>query len=709
MGIQGLLPVLRSLTVPTHLRELRGQTCAVDVYSWIHRGTYACATELCMEGSSDGYVSFCLAMLDMLLAHSITPIMVFDGARLVAKEDVERDREAKRATGLEEGKRLMAIGKSKEALNAFVRAVDVTPEMARKVVLAFRSRQVQVIVAPFEADAQLAYLSHQNKADFIISEDSDLLAFGSKRVLFKLDRTGNGQMIDARRLRLAEEVYLEHFTPEMFLDMCILAGCDYVDSIQGVGMKTAHQLVQKYKVTERILRGLRFECKGQVIPPDYERRFYRAKLTFKHQSVFCPDLKCFVKLTPLPDAPGDVAPYSMFSELSFLGLPRASDRAEEWARGDINVETLEPFPPPQQEDATMIRRSTSNPSVKPSAANFLMTRQGGSSNSSSHPMAKSLTLDSFFTKKPQQQQQRPVLPAQPSSLGRVPRPSSGMLPLTSNPWIGAKSSCSTPSTTSRPPSSSSIPNLPAAKSRFFPSSSVQSFESPPPVPVASLISRPGVFSHFNSQEETKRTTMTVLGVAVESTTTTVSRDIIEGDEENSQDSTGNLNHSSLVVQSKRSVEETTKEVSLLTSVTSSETTIIIKQEKSGGDLVQTSTVRFEDVEVVAMTPITSSGMISQETTRMYDTEGVRIATVSSDNADVHYQENEKTIKESPSSSSWSQETDINTGSTQATNSSQQHAAKKPRLMIGLSARAASSVSSTRPTGASAFSKYAYRA
>jgi exonuclease-1 len=41
---------------------------------------------------------------------------------------------------------------------------------------------VDVIVAPYEADAQLSYLSKANIAHIIITEDSDLILFGCKRV-----------------------------------------------------------------------------------------------------------------------------------------------------------------------------------------------------------------------------------------------------------------------------------------------------------------------------------------------------------------------------------------------------------------------------------------------------------------------------------------------------------------------------------------------
>lgn len=40
------------------------------------------------------------------------------------------------------------------------------------------------MVAPFEADAQLAYLNKEGYADVVITEDSDLLVFGCIQVIF---------------------------------------------------------------------------------------------------------------------------------------------------------------------------------------------------------------------------------------------------------------------------------------------------------------------------------------------------------------------------------------------------------------------------------------------------------------------------------------------------------------------------------------------
>ena len=68
-----------------------------------------------------------------------------------------------------------------------VDSIDISPDIANRLILELKKRGIDYIVAPYEADAQLAYLSRTGIADVIITEDSDLAAFGSKRMLYKLD------------------------------------------------------------------------------------------------------------------------------------------------------------------------------------------------------------------------------------------------------------------------------------------------------------------------------------------------------------------------------------------------------------------------------------------------------------------------------------------------------------------------------------------
>jgi hypothetical protein len=72
-------------------------------------------------------------------------------------------------------------------------------EHAPVVLQALMEIHVKFVVAPYEADAQMAYLVKASFADIVITEDSDLLAYGCPEVLFKLDKTG-----ECDHIRLAD-------------------------------------------------------------------------------------------------------------------------------------------------------------------------------------------------------------------------------------------------------------------------------------------------------------------------------------------------------------------------------------------------------------------------------------------------------------------------------------------------------------------------
>ena len=75
------------------------------------------------------------------------------------------------------------------AHDIFAKCVDVTPEMAYQLIKALRREKVAYIVAPYEADAQLAYLERCNVIDAVVTEDSDLLVFGCRTVSFARPRS----------------------------------------------------------------------------------------------------------------------------------------------------------------------------------------------------------------------------------------------------------------------------------------------------------------------------------------------------------------------------------------------------------------------------------------------------------------------------------------------------------------------------------------
>jgi exonuclease-1 len=262
-----------------------------------------------MGKETDSYVRYCLARIEVLVAHGVRKvIMVFDGGPLPSKEGTEIERAASRAQNNELARRLMREGNVEAARGAFAKSVDVCPRMAARVMEAMAARwgrsgeQVDWLVAPYEADAQLGYLARQGLADVIISEDSDNLPYGVDRVCFKWDGHRGEQALLAEVLAMRGDkgsLDFAGWTHAMLLYMCVLSGCDYLPSVPGVGVKAAHKLVARHREPKQLLRALRFQFDVKV-PLGYERGFYRAVRTFQHQRVFDPRSGTVVPLTPEP-------------------------------------------------------------------------------------------------------------------------------------------------------------------------------------------------------------------------------------------------------------------------------------------------------------------------------------------------------------------------------------------------------------------------
>ena len=88
-----------------------------------------------------------------------------------------------------------------------------------------------------------------------------------------MDNQGEGHEICIDNLNEVVELDFSRFHGDMFLMMCILSGCDYVDSIKGIGLKKAHKLVRDQGADlKSILRKIRMEGK-QIVPNDYESTF----------------------------------------------------------------------------------------------------------------------------------------------------------------------------------------------------------------------------------------------------------------------------------------------------------------------------------------------------------------------------------------------------------------------------------------------------
>ncbi|CAH1242357.1 EXO1 [Branchiostoma lanceolatum] len=302
MGIKTLLPVLAPSTQQINIKDMKGTVVGIDASCWLHKGAFACAKELVLGLPTDSHVNFFMSCIDCLLHNDVTPVLVFDGPRtLPAKAAVAAERKRKRALAKPNAQTTTDPLKARTSYTA---AVEITPAIVDRVIEASKEREVDYVVAPYEADAQLAFLSMNGAVQYIISEDSDLLVFGAKQVIYKYDKaTGSGQLITQNNLHLSFKDFPD-FSLEKFRMICILAGCDYLKSIFGIGPNMATAFVKALgdrNIFQEIynLGAILGTERQYKVPDGYPDGLKKAMNTFKHQTVLHPD-EGYVPLRPYP-------------------------------------------------------------------------------------------------------------------------------------------------------------------------------------------------------------------------------------------------------------------------------------------------------------------------------------------------------------------------------------------------------------------------
>ena len=117
--------------------------------------------------------------------------------------------------------------------------------LARKL---FDILNVPYYSAPLEAECACADLCKRGLVDAVLTEDTDVLAYGSPIFLSKID-TSNDTCV---QIVYSEVLEALNITSSQFLDLCIMFGCDYNKNINKVGIETSYKYILTYKTIDEI-------------------------------------------------------------------------------------------------------------------------------------------------------------------------------------------------------------------------------------------------------------------------------------------------------------------------------------------------------------------------------------------------------------------------------------------------------------------------
>jgi 5'-3' exonuclease len=195
---------------------------------------------------------------------------------------------------------------------------------------ALRINHIPFLVAPYEADGQLAWLSREKFIDVVVTEDSDMIAQGGQCVLYKMElstRADNDQGNDSdqpsfvpRGILLLREnlgavtisiksrrsdnrsLGLRDMSDVMLAVMFVAMGSDYCDKLKGIGITKACEIVHEAfleqkescpleSVFQQLFqkanydKTIRSDLERQA---EYKKNFLAALLIYRHPIVYNP-------------------------------------------------------------------------------------------------------------------------------------------------------------------------------------------------------------------------------------------------------------------------------------------------------------------------------------------------------------------------------------------------------------------------------------
>jgi flap endonuclease-1 len=215
-----------------------------------------------------------------LLENGIKPVYVFDGK----PPDMKSGELTKRAERREVAQKALAkateTGDQVEIDKMNRRLVKVTKEHNQEAKDLLKLMGVPYVDSLSEAEAQCSAMVKAGKVFGVATEDMDALTFGATTVLRHMTFS------EARKMPVQEIHYEKvlkglELEADEFIDLCILMGCDYCDTIRGIGPKRAYELIKKHKSIEEIIKNL--DTKKYEVPENWN--YERARELFKEPEI----------------------------------------------------------------------------------------------------------------------------------------------------------------------------------------------------------------------------------------------------------------------------------------------------------------------------------------------------------------------------------------------------------------------------------------
>jgi len=231
MGIKSLLKFLNNypgIIQNMNIEDFRGKKIAIDISILIYQVVIAIrntGTDLTnKQGEITSHILGLFNKTIVLIKRGIIPVYVFDGKPPSIKNKTLDNRRNIRKKALI---KFNSATTENEKIKYFKRTVYISKKQMDECRELLNLMGIPYINAPEEADSQCAYLAQTGLVDGVLTEDMDILTFGSPLIVRNLSSLKK----NINQISLSKILDKLNFSHEQFIDFCLLLGCDYCDGI----------------------------------------------------------------------------------------------------------------------------------------------------------------------------------------------------------------------------------------------------------------------------------------------------------------------------------------------------------------------------------------------------------------------------------------------------------------------------------------------
>lgn len=236
------------------------------------------------DGETTSHLSGMFFRTIRMVVNGLKPIYVFDGKPPMLKSGELSKRQERREATEAELQKAREAGDAEEVEKFTRRLVKATKQHSEDCKTLLTLMGIPHFDAPCEAEAQCAALVRAGKAFAVGTEDMDALTFGANVLLRNLSFS-EARKMPIREFALDKALAELEMTMPEFIDLCILLGCDYCDTIRGIGPHRAITLIKQHRSIDEVLKHL--DTKKHPVPEDW--MYKEARELFLHPEVADPE------------------------------------------------------------------------------------------------------------------------------------------------------------------------------------------------------------------------------------------------------------------------------------------------------------------------------------------------------------------------------------------------------------------------------------